>query len=148
VRAAREAASAAGVPLVINARTDVFLNQVGAPETRVGHTVRRLNLYREAGADCLFAPGVTDRETIATLVRAVGGPLNVLAGPGCPAVPELEALGVRRLSVGSGAMRATLGRLRRIIAELRDPGTFTALAAEGAPTHAEMNRLLGDDPAT
>lgn len=148
VRAAREAATAAGMPFVINARTDVFLNRVGAPETRIGHTVRRLNAYRAAGADCLFAPGVTDRETIATLVREVGGPLNVLAGPGCPPVPELEALGVRRLSLGSGAMRATLGLVRRIVEELRGPGTFTALAGEGVPPHAEVNRLIGDDPAT
>ena len=148
VRAAREAAAEAGVPLVINARTDVFLNRIGAPETRLGHAVRRLNTYREAGADCLFAPGVIDPEVIGVLVREVGGPLNVLAGPGCPPVAELEALGVRRLSLGSGAMRATLGLVRRIAEELRGPGTFTALAGEGVPTHAEVNRLLGDGPAT
>jgi len=148
IRAAREAARAAGVPVVINARTDVFLNRIGAPETRIGHTARRLNAYRAAGADCLFAPGVTDRETIATLVREVGGPLNVLAGPGCPPVPELEALGVRRLSLGSGAMRATLGLVRRIAEELRGSGTFTTLLGDQVPPHAEVNRLLGDDPAT
>ena len=148
VRAARESAEAAGVPLVINARTDVFLASIGAPETRLSHAVRRLNAYRAAGADCLFAPGVTDRATIATLVREVGGPLNVLAGPGCPPVPELEALGVRRLSLGSGVMRATLGLVRRIAGELQGPGTFAALFGDQVPPHAEVNRLLGDDPAT
>jgi 2-methylisocitrate lyase-like PEP mutase family enzyme len=148
VRAARESAESAGVPLVINARTDVFLASVGAPETRLSHAVRRLNAYRAAGADCLFAPGVTDRGTIATLVREVGGPLNVLAGPGCPPVPELEALGVRRLSLGSGVIRATLGLVRRIADELRGPGTFSALVGDQVPPHAEVNRLLGDDPAT
>jgi len=148
IRAAREAASAAGVPLVINARTDVFLSRIGAPETRIGHAARRLNAYRAAGADCLFAPGVTDREIIATLVREVGGPLNILAGRGCPPVPDLEALGVRRLSLGSGVIRATLGLVRRIADELRGPGTFTALVGDQVPPHAEVNRLLGDDPAT
>ena len=148
VRAARESAEAADVPLVINARTDVFLASIGAPETRLSHAVRRLNAYRAAGADCLFAPGVTDRATIATLVREVGGPLNVLAGPGCPPVPELEALGVRRLSLGSGVMRATLGLVRRIAGELQGPGTFAALFGDQVPPHAEVNRLLGDDPAT
>jgi len=148
VRAARESAESAGVPLVINARTDVFLASIGAPETRLSHAVRRLNAYRAAGADCLFAPGVADRATIATLVREVGGPLNVLAGPGCPPVPELEALGVRRLSLGSGVMRATLGLVRRIAGELRGPGTFTALVGDQVPSHAEVNRLLGDDQAT
>jgi len=148
VRATREAADAAGVPLVINARTDVYLSRIGAPETRLGHAARRLNAYRAAGADCLFAPGVVDRATIATLVGEVGGPLNVLAGPGCPPVPELEALGVRRLSLGSGVIRATLGLVRRIAGELHGPGTFTALFGDQVPPHAEVNRLLGDDPAT
>jgi 2-methylisocitrate lyase-like PEP mutase family enzyme len=147
VRAAREAAAAAGVSLVINARTDVFLNRIGAPETRLGHAVRRLNAYRAAGADSLFAPGVCDEATIAALVREVDGPLNVLAGPGCPPIPRLEALGVRRVSLGSGVMRATLGRVRRIAAELRDTGTFVALLEEAIP-FAEVNRLVGDDPAT
>ena len=148
LRAVRESAESAGVPLVINARTDVFLASVGAPETRLSHAVRRLNAYRAAGADCLFAPGVTDRGTIATLVREVGGPLNILAGPGGPPVPELEALGVRRLSLGSGVIRATLGLVRRIADELRGPGTFSALVGDQVPPHAEVNRLLGDDPAT
>ena len=148
LRAVRESAESAGVPLVINARTDVFLASVGAPETRLSHAVRRLNAYRAAGADCLFAPGVTDRGTIATLVGEVGGPLNVLAGPDGPPVPELEALGVRRLSLGSGVIRATLGLVRRIADELRGPGTFSALVGDQVPSHAEVNRLLGDDPAT
>jgi len=142
VRAAREAGTAAGVPFVINARTDVFLGQIGAPETRLAHAARRLNAYRAAGADSLFAPGVTDRETIAALVCEVAGPLNVLAGAGCPPVPELEAMGVRRLSLGSGVMRATLGLVRRIAAELRGPGTYTAVL-EGTIPFAEVNRLLG-----
>jgi 2-methylisocitrate lyase-like PEP mutase family enzyme len=148
VRAARESAESAGVPLVINARTDVFLAGIGAPETRLAHAVRRLRAYRAAGADCLFAPGVVDRGTITALVREVGGPLNVLAGRGCPPVPELEALGVRRLSLGSGVIRATLGLVRRIAAELRGPGTFSALLDEEVPPHGEVNRLMGDDSTT
>jgi 2-methylisocitrate lyase-like PEP mutase family enzyme len=63
-------------------------------------------------------------------------------------VPELEALGVRRLSLGSGVIRATLGLVRRIADELRGPGTFSALVGDQVPPHAEVNRLLGDDPAT
>jgi 2-methylisocitrate lyase-like PEP mutase family enzyme len=84
LRAAREAAHAAGGDLVINARIDVYLFQVGAPETRFDEAVRRANLYRAAGADCLFVPGVIDAETIAALVRAIDGPLNVMAMPRCP----------------------------------------------------------------
>ena len=140
VRAAREAADATGVPFVLNARTDVYLDNVGAPETRLAHAVRRLNAYRAAGADCLFAPGVTDADTIATLVRQVKGPLNVLASVASPPVSELQRLGVARVSLGSGPMRAGLTVLRRLAEELRAAGTYGALA--GAIPHAELNRLL------
>src|SRR5262249_18716817 len=99
---------AATPEMVINARTDIFLNAIGDESTRFDRAVERLNAYREAGADCLFAPGVRDPETIARLVKAVSGPLNILSA-GAPPVADLQALGVRRLSVGSGPMRATLG---------------------------------------
>jgi len=141
VRAAREAADATGVPFVLNARTDVFLEQVGEPAGRLAHAVRRLNAYRSAGADCLFAPGVSDAATIATLVKEVRGPLNVLAVAASPPIRELERLGVARVSLGSGPMRAGLAVLRRIAEELRSAGTYGALA--GAIPHADLNRLLG-----
>src|SRR6266850_6145289 len=84
IQAIRETASSAGVPLVLNARTDIYLMPIGPAETRFDRTVERLRAYRQAGADCLFAPGVQDRETIAKLVRAVNAPLNILLTPGCP----------------------------------------------------------------
>jgi len=141
VRAAREAADASGVPFVLNARTDVYLENVGAPDTRLAHAVRRLNAYRAAGPDCLFAPGGSDAATIATLVKEVDGPLNVLAMATSPPVPELERLGVARVSLGSGPMRAGLTVFKRLAEELRGAGTYGALA--GAIPHAELNRLLG-----
>ncbi|MBI1968106.1 MAG: isocitrate lyase/phosphoenolpyruvate mutase family protein [Gemmatimonadetes bacterium] len=128
IRAAREAAAVAGVPIVINARTDVYLAGIGEPASRLGHAVRRLNAYREAGADCLFCPGVKDAGVIAALVRELTGPLNILAGPGAPSVPELERLGVRRVSLGAGVMRTALGAVRRVAVELGGPGTYTAIA--------------------
>ena len=141
IRVSRKAADATGVPFVLNARTDVYLESVGPPETRLAHAVRRLNAYRAAGADCLFAPGVTDADTIATLVRQVKGPLNVLAAAASPPVPELERLGVARVSLGSGPMRAGLTVLRRLAEELRTTGIFGGLS--GVIPHAEVNRLLG-----
>jgi 2-methylisocitrate lyase-like PEP mutase family enzyme len=138
IRAVRELAAAEGIPLVINARTDVYLDQIGAPESRFDHAVQRANAYRDAGADCLYVPGVRDAETIQRLVQAIRGPLNVLAGPGVPPVAELARLGVRRLSVGSGPMRATLGLTERIARELLDQGTYTGFT-EGALPYAEAN---------
>ena len=141
IRAIRETALKSRVLVVLNARTDVYLEQVGAPENRYGETIRRLLAYRDAGADCVFAPGVRDVETISRLVRDVQCPLNILAGPGSPSVPELEKLGVARVSLGSAPMRATLGLVRRMAEELKMTGTYAAL--EGAPSHADVNRMLG-----
>jgi len=88
----------------------------------------------------VFVPGVRDAETISHLVSELQCPVNILAGPGSPSIPELEKLGVRRVSLGSSPMRATLGLLRRLAEELKSTGTYRNL--EGAPSHAEVNRML------
>lgn len=141
IRAVREAALKSGVLLVLNARTDVYLLQVGPPEKRYDEAVRRLAAFRDAGADCVFVPGLRDAETIRRLVSELKCPVNILAAPGFPPLPELERLGVARVTLGSGPMRATLGLLRTMAEELKSSGTYKSL--EGAPSHAEMNRLLG-----
>ncbi|HEY6392974.1 MAG TPA: isocitrate lyase/phosphoenolpyruvate mutase family protein [Bryobacteraceae bacterium] len=127
--------------LVINARTDIYLLGIGEPATRFERTVERLNAYRNTGADCLFAPGVRDAETIAKLARAVNGPLNILATLGSPPVAELERLGVRRVSVGSGPTRAAMGLMQRIAKELREQGTYSAMT-DGTIPYADANRLF------
>lgn len=141
IREVRVAGERAGVHVVINARTDIFLARHGDEGTRFERAVERLNAFRDAGADCLFAPGVTDAETIGGLVSAVNGPLNILAGPGAPSIPQLKALGVRRVSLGSGPSRVALGSLRRFARTLRDEGTFAALGTEAVP-YAEVQSLL------
>jgi 2-methylisocitrate lyase-like PEP mutase family enzyme len=138
--AAREAAAKAGVPIVINARTDVFLLGVGPKEERLGHAVRRANLYREAGADCLFVPGVRDAQTIGALARQINGPINILAGPTSPPVGELERLGVTRVSVGSWPGLAALTLTRKIAQEVLGAGTYTFAA--GAITYPEANSMM------
>ena len=140
IRAIREAAAKFDVALVLNARTDVYLLQVGEASGRYDETVRRLSALRDAGADCVFAPGARDAETIGRLVRDLHCPLNILAVPGGPSVSELAALGVKRISLGSGPMRAAMGALRRLAEEVKTTGTWSAM--EGAPSHAEMNELM------
>jgi len=142
IREIREVSAKLGVPLVINARTDIYLMPIGPEATRFERTVERLRAYRDAGADCLFAPGLSDRGTIEKLLKAVAAPLNILASAACPDLTELEKIGVARVSVGSGMMRATLGLVRRIGKELMEGGTYSALF-EGAVPFAEVNRLLG-----
>jgi len=142
ILAVREAAKAAGVGLVINARTDIYLMPIGPAETRFERTVERLRAYAKAGADCVFAPAVKDSQTIAKLAKAVEAPLNILVMPGVPNLNELERLGVARASIGSGLMRAALGTTRNIAKALWERRDSEAMFAEAVP-YAEVNRLLG-----
>jgi 2-methylisocitrate lyase-like PEP mutase family enzyme len=134
VRAARE------LPIVLNARTDVYLLDVGAPEKRYDEALRRLAEFRDAGADCVFVPGLRDSATIGRFVKDLRCPINILAGPGSPAVPELQRLGVARVSLGSSAMRATLGLLRQVAQELKGTGTYASL--DGAIPFADVNSMM------
>ena len=140
VTALREEGQRAGVPLVINARTDVYLANVGAPEKRYDLAMARAVAFKGAGADCVFVPGLRDPDVIARFVKELGHPVNILAGPGYPTIPELQNLGVARVSLGSGPMRAALGLMRRIAQELKTTGTYASLL--GAPSHAEVNALM------
>ena len=145
IRAVRETADRLGVPLVLNARTDVYLAQVGEPNRRYDEAVRRLTAFYDAGADCVFVPGVRDAETIRRIIADLKCPVNILGVPGAPSVAELIAMGVKRISLGSGPMRATMGFLRRLVDEVKAEGTYQLM--EGAPSHAEMNRLMSANRA-
>lgn len=137
IRTARATAASMGIDLVINARTDVYLLAVGAPETRLDEAVRRANLYHDAGADCLFVPGVIDVETIRQLVEAINGPVNIMAMPGAPTVPQLGELGVARVSFGPALMQAMLTTTQEMVSELLDRGTYQKL--ESSQSFATIN---------
>ncbi|MER5866249.1 isocitrate lyase/phosphoenolpyruvate mutase family protein [Kitasatospora sp. NPDC002040] len=124
IRAARAAAAAAGGDLVVNARTDTYLRQVGPEGTRLDATLERLAIYRAAGADSLFVPGVVDEPTIEALVGAVDGPLNIMAGPGAPSVRRLGELGVARVSVGPLLTQIALESTRRAAVALLGVGGY------------------------
>lgn len=141
IRAIHEAAATLSVPLVLNARTDVYLLQVGEPGKRYDEALRRLAAFRQAGADCVFVPGLRDPDTIRRLVSDLKCPLNILGVPGSPSVSELVQMGVKRISLGSGPMRAAMGLLRRVAEELKTSGTYDQMTS--APSHAEMNQLMG-----
>jgi 2-methylisocitrate lyase-like PEP mutase family enzyme len=136
IAAAREAADAAGVPLFVNARIDTFLSGAGG----VDRTLERAAAFLAAGADGIFVPGAVDPGTVQLLVGAIDAPLNVMAGPGAPSVAELAALGVARVSVGSGIAQAAHALVRRAARELLDAGTYDALA--GGLDYGELNALL------
>jgi 2-methylisocitrate lyase-like PEP mutase family enzyme len=141
IKAVRHVAVEEDVPLVLNARVDVFLAEIGEPSTRLEHTLERGRSYRSAGADCVFVPGVVDAPTIGALVEGIGGCVSVLATAGSPAVGELARLGVARVSTGSGPYRLALTQAKRLAEDAYGAGTFGALAESGI-THADAQRLL------
>jgi 2-methylisocitrate lyase-like PEP mutase family enzyme len=124
IRAAREVADNSGIPFTLTARTDCYLVNTPSP---FAEAVKRANRFREMGADCLFVPGVKDAETIAALVREIDGPINVVMGLAGSAftVPQLGALGVKRVSIGGSLARSALGLVRRAAQEMREQGSFS-----------------------
>ena len=140
IAAASEAARDAGVPAVVNARTDGF--HFGSGKEVFDETVRRANIYREAGAGCLFVPWARDAELIGRLVRAIDGPVNVLAAADTPPVATLEQLGVARVTIGGSLARATITCISDAAQELLGPGTFEF--GRDALTQGQVHALFDD----
>jgi 2-methylisocitrate lyase-like PEP mutase family enzyme len=144
IRAVVAAGRKRGVPIVVNARTDVYLARVGPEAGRLAEAIRRGEAYRDAGAGCVFIPGVTDPAVIGALVAQLAYPVNVLAVAGSPAIAELARLGVARVSLGSGPMRAAMTEMLRLAEEVLAKGTYSTL--EGILSHASMNELVAERP--
>ena len=181
IQAARRAAHAAGIHLVINARTDAYWQAGVDPAEAMRGTLERGKAYLQAGADCIFIPGLRNPDHIKTVIDHLSAglhtanlpaadlptndlrtadlpnkdlraahqdtvhrvaPVNILAGPGVPPIPELARLGVKRVSYGSGPHRAAMGLLRRIAEEAKISGTFKTLT-EGSVPYEEINGLFG-----
>jgi 2-methylisocitrate lyase-like PEP mutase family enzyme len=142
IRAVREMAMGEGIPLFINARTDLFMDREEiACEAKLAETITRARAYREAGADCVYPILLSDREAIARLLGETGGPLNILAMPSTPPVAELKAIGVRRLSLGSGLLRAALTTMRKVAVALRDTGSYETFT-EGIIRGSEVAEIV------
>jgi 2-methylisocitrate lyase-like PEP mutase family enzyme len=139
IAAAREVVDASGIGFVLTARTDGMLLRPPAP---LADSIRRANRYRQAGADCLYVPGVNDLESIATLVTEIDGPLNVVIGLGNTnlTVDALRSVGVARISLGGSIARAALGYVRQSARELLERGTLTF--AEVQIPQSELNALF------
>ncbi len=138
IAAIRAMAEAEGVPLVINARTDVFL--VKTVGDRVGCAIERGNAYLAAGADCVFVPdmGNLSEEELVRLVEGLGGPLNVIAGERTPSIGRLKEIGVARLSFGPRPMRTALWELQRMAREWLAEGTYEQML-RGELGYADVN---------
>ena len=141
IRAARSAIDSSGTGVLLTARSEGFI--VGRPD--LAQTIRRLTAYAEAGADCLYAPGIREKDDIAAVVRAVAPkPVNVLVGTDFTTVAELAALGVRRISVGGALARSAWSNFLYAAQEIAEHGTFGRLAS--AVPFPVLNRRFGSSP--
>ena len=123
ISAIRALSDSLGFHLVINTRTDSFYTSTGSLQEKLSESIKRGNKYREAGADCIFVQPVREKEMISTLVREINAPINILLNPMngtglLPSISELQDLGVARVSLGSGLMRATLALIKKVADEL------------------------------
>lgn len=132
VAAAAQAAHRGSQTIVLTARAENHIHD--RPDLE--DTITRLRAYEEAGADVLYAPGLTSAADIARVVQSVGKPVNVLARAGAPSISELGELGVSRVSVGGSFAFAALGELSEAALELRDRGTYSFLERAGAGLRA------------
>ena len=118
VAAVKAAGRAQGVDLVVNARVDVFVRQIGAPEERVPQAQLRANLYAEAGADCVYPILLDDEAAIAEIVRGVPAPVNIMFRPNGPSLARLRELGVARVSYAGGLYRAAMATVKERLAAI------------------------------
>ena len=130
VRAARSAANEAGIPIVLNARTDVFHHNVGEAEDRPAEALRRARAYLEAGADCIFLFGHPELEVVAELAKSIKAPINIVGRAGMPGMAELERLGVLRVSTASGPSMAAFSTVRNIARRLFETRQFDSLTSD------------------
>jgi methylisocitrate lyase len=138
IRAARQAIDAAGVDVLLTGRCEAFL--WGQPDLAL--VIDRLTAYAEAGADCLYAPGIKSSDEIAAVVKAVAPkPVNLLIGSSGLSVAQAEALGVRRISVGGSLARMAWAGFMRAAKEMAEQGTFAELA--GGYPGGELNKMFG-----
>ena len=144
VRAARAAADAAGVPIVINARVDHWMQHDGAaPASRLADAIERGRAYLAAGADCIYPIGLGEPATLAALVRALDAPVNVAAGAGMPGLAELTRLGVARVSTATRLTTLALGAIDRALADVQASGNFDGLVADFG--YADAQQLFEPD---
>lgn len=141
VRAARLAADASAVPIVINARVDHWMQPGDTdPAVRFVDAVDRAKAYLVAGADCIYPIGLSDPVVLASLVQAVGAPINVAAGAGMPDLAELARLGVARVSTATRFATLALGAVDRAVREMLESGRFDGLSADF--TYADAQQLF------
>lgn len=142
IEAIKDVAEKGGMDVFINARTDVFLAGLAGEGQRVDESLRRGRLYQQAGADGLFVPAVIDIEEIKAIVQGIALPINVLVRPGLPSADALAALGVRRLSAGSGVAQTLWGQAEQLARGFLEDGRSEAVT-QSSLSYPQIQALFG-----
>jgi 2-methylisocitrate lyase-like PEP mutase family enzyme len=143
IRRVRQVADHAGVKLFINARTDVYLQQLVPEADRLGETVARAVLYKAAGADGLFVPGAAGVDMVSAIATRIDMPLNVMAWPGNPPAAELAKAGVRRISAGSAISQVIWAQVEKMARDFLETGHSEPLS-EGLMPYGKLQGLFAD----
>jgi 2-methylisocitrate lyase-like PEP mutase family enzyme len=141
IEKARQAAERLGVEVFINARTDVYLAEIGAPESRVGEIIERAARYRDAGADGIFVPGLSEASDIKAIAPEVRMPLNVMTVPDLPPAKQLKALGVRRLSSGTAIPQTIWGHTAELAKGFLTTGSSKPMFENSMP-YGKLQKLF------
>jgi 2-methylisocitrate lyase-like PEP mutase family enzyme len=142
IEAIRERVLKKGADLFINARTDVYLRGLASADKRVSETLRRAEIYKDAGTDGIFVPGVSHSADIRELCEKITLPVNVMALPSLPALAELNALGVKRLSAGAAISIAVLGEGQRLARAFLESGNSPDLFTPNTLNYQAMNAMF------
>ncbi|MBU8729717.1 isocitrate lyase/phosphoenolpyruvate mutase family protein [Cytobacillus oceanisediminis] len=142
ITAIKELSESRNMPLFINARTDLYWLNIGDSSTRLQEAIKRAKAYQDAGADCIFIPGLTDRKIIKRIREEISCPINLLVDPGMPSLSELSEIGIERLSCGSVPFRATLTYLRTISEEIVNRQTFHHMTNGDVLSYKRLTEFL------
>ena len=143
IQAIRNMADKEGIPLVINARIDVFMRSADISRSeKIAETITRGKAYLDAGADCLYPIGPGDIETLTKIQSKTKAPINIYASKLAASMKELEAIGISRLSLGPGLIRASLTTMRNVAQQLLDYGPYDSFSAEDIMTSDEIRKYI------
>ena len=143
IQAIRNMADKEGIPLVINARIDVFMRSADiSPSEKIAETISRGKAYLDAGADCLYPIGPGDVETLKRIREETEAPINVYASKLAASMKELAAIGISRLSLGPGLIRASLTTMRNVAQQLLDYGPYDSFSADDIMTSDEIRKYI------
>ena len=143
IQAIRNMADKEGIPLVINARIDVFMRSADiSPSEKIAETISRGKAYLDAGADCLYPIGPGDVETLKRIREETEAPINVYASKLAASMKELAAIGISRLSLGPGLIRASLTTMRNVAQQLLDYGPYDSFSADDIMSSDEIRKYI------